>query len=130
MSQVIDYDSNREDLLSAKRRHKPSRLLYVISSYDWATFSGQNAADVLVDDQPDNRHFFEKNNVLEVFCTFCAAYIPIPPMPWFCSSSWSFHLWPMAIFFARRRCRRLWSIWMPAGVVGRGTLSRKMLPMW
>ncbi len=51
----------------------------------------------------------------------------IPPMAWLCSSSWSFHLCPMAIFFSRR-C--LWSIWMPVGVAGRGALSRKMLPMW
>ena len=39
-------------------------------------------------------------------------------------------IWPMAIFFSRRRCRRLWSIWMPVGTVGRGALSRKMLLMW
>ena len=62
---------------------------------------------------------------------FCTSYMPlIPPMPWLCSFSWSFHLWPMAIFFARRRCSRLRSIWMPAGTVGRGALFRKMLLMW
>ena len=62
---------------------------------------------------------------------FCTSYMPlIPPMPWLCSFSWSFHLWPIAFFFSRRRCRRLWSIWMPVGTVGRGALSRKMLLRW
>lgn len=62
---------------------------------------------------------------------FCTSYMPlIPPMPWLCSFSRSFHLWPIAIFFSRRRCRRLWSIWMSAGTVGRGALFRKMLLMW
>ena len=51
---------------------------------------------------------------------FCTSYMPlIPPMPWLCSFSRSFHLWPMAFFFSRRRCRRLWSIWTPARAVGR-----------
>ena len=59
---------------------------------------------------------------------FCTSYIP--PMPWLCSFSWSFHLWPRTIFFSRRRCRRLWSIWMPVGTAGCGALSRKMLLMW
>lgn len=62
---------------------------------------------------------------------FCTSYIPlIPPMPWLCSFSWSFHLWPMAIFFARRRCSRLRSIWTPARAAGCGALFRKMLLMW
>ena len=48
---------------------------------------------------------------------FCTSYRP--PMPWLCSFSWSLHLWFMAIFFSRRRCRCLWSIWMPVEAVGR-----------